>query len=492
MSTALKDEFDLISRRKSHRLAIVEGQTKISYGQLLRWSESISRELERVAGVNGAPIALLLPNSAAFVASFWATARVGGVVAPLNTEYRSRELEFYLSDIRPAAVVVSPNTAQRVQKVIKRLTIDPAVLLVESSQEVERLTPGGRGEISDTIKDNSPLLLLHTSGSTGAPKRVIRTNAQLSAEIKALRELFATGPTDRFLGIAPFSHVNGLTRTMMLCMLSGATLLPVQGFRPNHVLELISKESLTFLGGVPQIFNVLARFHSRGGADLSSLRVAFSSSARLTIQHNLAFHKAYGFFIRQLYGSTETGSISYNDHSDLEGHLESVGKPLRGVTINIQNQDGLTLGEGADGEIVVRSPFATSCYDGNPEASQANFGDGNYLTGDLGVLDSQGYLTLTGRIRLIINRGGYKVNPREVEDVICLHPNVREAAVFGTPTLQGDEAVRCVVVANEPCTEEDIILFCRDQLANYKIPSIVEFRDRLPQTPTGKIKWDAL
>jgi len=279
---------------------------------------------------------------------------------------------------------------------------------------------------------------------------------------------------------------------MMTSALSGATLFPLQSFSRRGALDLICGKRLTVFGGVPPMFNLLARTSVSENMGISSLRIVFSSSARLAIQDNQMFHKRYGIYVRQLYGSTETGSICYNDHPELERYLGSVGRPLSSVRVTVHGDEGQDLPNGVEGEIVVSSPFAISSYDRNQDATRSSFKDGEYLTGDLGYLDIQGYLTLTGRTRLVINRGGYKVNPQEVEDTIRLHPKVVDAAVIGAPTRQGDEVVRCVVVVEEPCTPEEIIQHCRGLIASYKIPSRVEFTDRLPKTSTGKIRWKAL
>ena len=306
-------------------------------------------------------------------------------------------------------------------------------------------------------------------------------------ELERLSRAFQLSEDDRFLGAAPFSHVNGLVRTMLSSIYVGGTLYPVPAFQRRPVLDLMTREKITYFGAVPYMYAILARSPIRGKVDLSSLRVAFSASAPLLPDDNRLFAEKYGLYVRQLYGSTETGTISVNLQDPASARPKSVGLPLDGIRVEIWDDDGDHVPAGQEGEVVIASPHAITAYDGNPEANAASFREGFYLSGDLGRKDAEGYLTLTGRKKFLINRGGNKVNPLEVEKAIQSHPLVTEVAVLGAPSSFGDEVVRCVIVSSEPCTEDEIIEHCRTRIADFKIPSLIEFRDDLPKSPTGKI-----
>ena len=483
----LARSFDTIAAREGARLAVVDGERGHPYEDLQKWYEEISRVLSSYCRQPGQRVGLMMPNSAAYVAAFFGILRVGGVVAPLNIRYRTQELLYYLQDTGAAALIVPGDLVESAREALARLDSVPALIQVDDRERCRVLSEGGSSAVSGSIDGSPPILLQYTSGSTGAPKRVMRTHAQLQFELEGLAEVFDLWPADRFLGAAPFTHVNGLVRSMMTSMFVGATLHTVGEFNRRAVLDLIRRERITYFGSVAQMFVILADTPVRGEVDLSSLRTAFSASAPLLPADNRRFRERYGLYVRQLYGSTETGTISVNLRSDLESSLESVGRPLPGVSFRTVDDHGRDVAPGEEGEVVISSPAAISSYPGNPEATAAAFKEGGYYSGDLGRLAPDGSLTLTGRKKFLINRGGFKVNPLEVEKAIQSHPKVSEVVVVGAPGPHGDDLVRCVIVAASPCTPEEILLHCRGLIADYKIPSRIEFRDALPRTDTGKL-----
>lgn len=468
-------------------MAIREGLRDVTFRDLRCWSQAISRGLEPAIREPGQCVALMLGNSAGFVAAFFAVARAGGVVSPLTSQYRSREFAYYLNDLDAVALVTAPEFLERAFEIMPHLRNAPALVEVSDGHRARVVQRGGgRGQPIRAFA-SAPLLQQYTSGSTGPPKRVIRTHANLLAELAALRSAFDVSERDRFLGVAPFSHVNGLVRTMMTSMAVGATLYPIEGFRRREILDLITRERITFFGGMPQMFALLSQTPPRGDVDLSALRVVFSSSAPLLAVDNQCFHSRYGVFVRQLYGSTETGTISFNRHPSPERYLQSVGVPLEGVRVDVVDGEGTPLPPGREGELAIASPFAASEYLGNPAATHESFRGDFYFSGDFGITDAAGYLTITGRKNLLLNRGGFKVNPYEVEAAIKEHPKVVDVAVFGAPGSHGDDIVCCLIVASEPCTVAEILSHCRERIADFKIPARIEFRGALPTTGTGKV-----
>ncbi|MGH2667929.1 MAG: AMP-binding protein, partial [bacterium] len=290
----LAEAFDALSARQAGRVAVREGGCDVTYGQLLAWSVRISRALASVVQAPGQRVAVMMPNAAAFAAAFFAVARAGAVVAPVNPGSGSHDLTSHLSDLDAVALLGDTATLARAAATVERLPRAPATFEVSEEHGARPLRPGTTtGEALPTA-GGLPVLQLYTSGSTGKPKRVVRGHAQLLAELECLRHTFAVTETDRFLGIAPFFHVNGLVRTMLTCLYSGATLLPVAEFRRREVTTLLTAERITFLGAVPQIFAILGQTPLRGHVDLSALRIVFSSSAPLTPADAARFRAQYG------------------------------------------------------------------------------------------------------------------------------------------------------------------------------------------------------
>ncbi len=279
---------------------------------------------------------------------------------------------------------------------------------------------------------------------------------------------------------------------MLATMRAGATLYPLAKFMREAIVETIEKRRISVFIGVPFMFGVLAKSRFDRRPDFSSLRLCISASAPMPLKLNRQFHDKFGVHVRQLYGSTETGTISVDLSAEAGPSLESVGKPISGVEVSVFADNGQPARTGEVGEVAVKSQAAIERYDGGEEVNAGVFRDGFFLTGDLGREDDEGRLYLVGRKKFFINKGGYKINPREIEEVIESHPNVEEAVVMGMPTLFGDERVTAIIVLNAPCSAQDILEHCRGQIADFKVPSIIEFRERLPKTPTGKIRRDLL
>jgi long-chain acyl-CoA synthetase len=257
----------------------------------------------------------------------------------------------------------------------------------------------------------------------------------------------------------------------------GATLVFLEEPNPfvlqrGRALELLEREQVTVFPGVP--FNLRLLADAPAGADLSALRLCFSAGTALPRETYDAFLERFGIPVRGLYGCTEAGTLTAD--RDPEAVPDSVGTPVGDVQVRIE-----------EGEILVSSPALTRGYSDMEELNREVFRDGWYRTGDLGHLDDDGRLFVTGRKKLLIEVSGHKVDPIEVEDVVRAHPAVREAIVVGIANGGGEQTVKAVVVSGEGCGERDVIDFCRERLANFKVPQVVEFRDEIPRSPLGKV-----
>jgi long-chain acyl-CoA synthetase len=450
------------------------------YRWLLGSVDAVAGALVTAGVLPGQRVGLLCPNQAEFAQGFFAVARLGAAVVPINPALREVEIAAVLRDASVSGLLTMEAWRERAERALTAAGADRApVRSLEEAARAPGVAPGQAAADGD-----APLLVLFSSGSTGRPKRVERSHRQLLWETERLAAALGVGRADRILGAAPFSHVNGLVRSLVLALLSGATLVPVPEFERRAVGRLIQARAVTGFIGVPFMFAALAETRWPAPVDLSSLRYCLSASAPLRAHVRQRFRERYGVDVCQLYGTTETGTVALEPPGDAG---DSVGMPLPGVEVGVLDEAGRVLPPGHIGQIAIRSPAAATSYPGRPAESAEAFRDGAFRPGDVGRIDPAGCIHLVGRTSLFINRGGFKVNPIEVEETVEGHPKVREAAAVGQATELGDERIRVVVVAREPCSVEEIIEHCRSRMADFKVPSLVEFRDALPRSAAGKL-----
>jgi long-chain acyl-CoA synthetase len=474
-----------VAERYPAKAALMDGQREVTYAELRGRIGALARRLHAGGVRPGDRVAILLPNSPQFVTGYFAAVTLGAIAVPLHHEYQRAELLQYFGDCTPSALITSPGVAAG-----RSGAVPSGCRVLLADTELPTADAAGISP-EPPVRPDDPVMYQYSSGSTGRPKRVARTHAKLLFELDRLVDTLGIGPDDRLIGIAPFSHVNGLMRSMLVSLRAGATLYPLPNFRRRGVAETVQTGRITVFIAVPFVFTMLAGA-AFGHYDFSSLRLCISASAPLAAATGRQFRERFGIPIRQLYGSTETGTISVNLSPAAESTWASVGRPLPGVEVTLFREDGQLAGIDEVGEVAVRSPAMIQRYDGSADADRETFRDGYFLTGDLGRIDAAGLLYLLGRKKLLINRGGFKVNPREVESLLETHPSVRQAAVIGVPSSSGEERIKAVVVADGRCTEADIVRYCHGKIADFKIPSLVEFADALPLSQTGKVRRQAL
>lgn len=474
--------------------AVVYRDERISYAELIERIERLAFSLAERGIAAGDAVGLALRDDPWYVTCFHAIAALGGRVVPVNPAFKQAELEFCFRASGVRAVISDERSAGVCERIVAGFE-QPAEVISASPSHDQSLTLAAlvEGGSAQRLPDRDPdeiLVYQYSSGSTGRPKLVPRTHAQCVAEAALYAELGLT-PEDRILSAIPLFHTYGMGACLFGGAVSGATVVILEDPHPfllkrHQALELIEAEQLTVLPGVPFNFRLMAE--APAGADLSSLRLCFSAGTALPRASFEAFGERFGILVRQLYGSTETGIISANMSDDPVATFESVGAPLGEAQVAIVDDDGAPLPVGELGEVTVSSPAATNGYAEMDELNREVFRDGWYFTGDLGRLGEEGRLYLEGRKKLLIEIGGYKVDPIEVQDVIEAHPSVEEAIVVGIPgQVEGEELVKAAVVPAEYCEEREVIAFCRERLANFKVPQVVEFRDEIPKSPLGKV-----
>ena len=476
-------------------LAVVYRDERIGFAELVERIERLAAGLADRGIGPGDAVALILPNDPTFVVSWHAVTALGAIVAPVNPAFKQDELEFNFRECDVKAVISDERTAGVCERIVAGFE-RPVEVIPTTAAHGQSLTLDALIDRSDPsrLEERSPdevYLYQFSSGSTGRPKRVPRTHAQCVAEGELYNDMFGRDPEEKVFCAIPMFHTYGMGACLFWPATSGATTVILEDPNPflmrrHRAMELIEQEQTTVFPGVPFNFRLMAE--APAGADLSSLRLLFSAGTALPRPSFEAFGQRFGLLVRQLYGSTEAGFMTANLDADPVATFESVGTPAGEVEIRILDDDGAVLPTGEEGEVAVSSPAMTDGYSDMEELNAEAFRDGYFHTGDLGRLDDRGRLYLTGRKKLLIEVGGYKVDPIEVQDVVVAHPKVREAVVVGAEgRVQGEELVKAVVVPDQDFDDRELVEFCRERLANFKVPQIVEFREEIPKSPLGKV-----
>jgi long-chain acyl-CoA synthetase len=476
--------------------ALVYRDERIGWGELVDRIERLASGLAARGIGAGDAVGLVLRDDPGFVVSFHAITALGGIVVPVNPAFKQAELEFCFRSAGVRAVIADEWAAGVCERIVAGFEGPVEVIGAGSTHgqalTLDALLEGGSGERLPPRAAEEAFVYQFSSGSTGRPKRVPRTHGQCFAEAGLYGQL-GLSSEDTIFSAIPLFHTYGMGACLFGAAVSGATLAILDDPQPfllkrHRALELIERERATVFPGVPFNFRLMAE--SPSSADLSSLRLCFSAGTALPRASFEAFGERFGVLVRQLYGSTETGMISANMSADPVATFESVGAPLEGVRIEILDDDGAPLPVGEEGEVTVAGPAMTDGYagEGMDEVNATAFRDGRFFTGDLGRLDQEGLLYISGRKKLLIEVGGYKVDPIEVQDVLVEHPGVSEAIVVGVDgRVEGEEMVKAVVVPGEECDAKELTAFCRERLANFKVPQTIEFRDEIPKSPLGKV-----
>jgi long-chain acyl-CoA synthetase len=469
----LTDDLYANAEAGGSRAALVYGDEQLTWAELLDQVERLAHGLAASGIAAGDPVALLPPNSPAFVVSFLAITGMGAVVVPLNSQFKPDELGFYFRNSGVRAVI-----ADQAGIAVAEHVVEPGVQLI-AARSLAGLMSEHPGERLPTRAAGEAYVYQYSSGSTGRPKRVARTHGQCWAEAESYRVSIGIGAYDALFCAVPLFHTYGMGNCLTTSVRTGATLVIMEDPNPfvlnrGRALRLLERHGATIFPGVPFQFRLLAE--AAETADLSSLRACFSAGTALPGEAFVGFHARYGLAVRQLYGSTETGVMTINLDPDPVATRASVGTPVPGVELAI-----------VDGEVAVRGPAVADGYAEADEASRAAFRDGWYFTGDLGGVDAAGRLFITGRKKHFIEVAGHKVDPLEVQDVLEAHPKVREAVVVGVKgKVAGEEIIKAAVVPADGCEQREVIAFCQERLANFKVPQIVEFREEIPKSPLGK------
>jgi acyl-CoA synthetase (AMP-forming)/AMP-acid ligase II len=480
---------DLVWAAPGTQTAVVvpEQGTRITYEALRAHIETVASALI-AAGVNRTDrVGIALPNGLPMTVCVLAAA-IAGTAAPLNPAYTEDEFRFYLADSGARALIVPRSGAPAAQ----RAAGHSVRLLIADADSAGRVFIAGQHDKRPlpTRAPSDVALILHTSGSTGTPKRVSLSHANLSTSARNVARTYSLASDDVALCVMPLFHVHGLVATLLATFAAGAVAVVPSRFNAMSFWQVVREHHATWYSAVPTLHQLLLKREGvrRNSSNRHTLRFIRSCSAALAPSVMTELEHAFGTPVIEAYGMTEAAhQIASNP---LPPGIRKPGSVGRGTAVRISVVDvsGRHLKQDECGEVVIQGANVITGYDGNPEANESAFVGGWFRTGDLGRLDGDHCLTLVGRIKELINRGGEKIAPREVDEVLLSHPAVAEAVCFGRPDPIWGEEVSAAVVLVRPALESQLLTFCHSHLAAHKCPTRIHLVEAIPRSATGKIQ----
>lgn len=489
----------------------------VSYGQSDEQSDALATSLRSRGIEAGDRIGIYLQNTPAWCIIAIAAWKLGCVVVPINPMYRMPEVLKIVDDAGTRCIVAHPElldemttTALSEHGVISILSSDPwnvdaaaAGLLSEQHCSF----PSGVEDLVDLVEadtegfERAPIggtslaVLTYTSGTTGPPKGSMSSHAALAFNTATYQDWMNLTRDDVVLGVAPLFHITGLVGAFLIACLLGAPLVLTYRFDPEMVFRAVEEHKATFTIASITAFTALMHSPASSQANLTSLRTIYSGGAPIMPSTLQGFHDRFGIYIHNIYGLTETNSPTHAVPLNTEAPVDpetgaiSVGICVYETSAQVVDEQGAPLANGEIGEICVRGPQLFSGYWNKPEATAVAMSEGWFFTGDVGYINNEGWCFIIDRKKDQINVSGYKVWPREVEDVLTNHPMVREAAVIGVPDEYRGESVKAFVSLSpgSHISEDELIQFCRSAMAAYKYPRSIEIVEEIPKTATGKI-----
>ncbi|MEE9553779.1 MAG: class I adenylate-forming enzyme family protein [candidate division Zixibacteria bacterium] len=492
----------------SHREALVHLDDRVTYIELERGANRLANFLIDSGLKPGDRIAILLDSSINYVISYFAVLKGGGIVVALNTATTSRIIKNILSDCTPSAIIVHKQYAHFLTDIIddlesvETLVIDGHFerlerkknLRIESYCEIQ--LNGDTKRPSINISSDDTASIIYTSGTTGNPKGVTLTHSNLRANTDSIVEYLSLTYEDKVMAILPFFYSYGNSLLLTHIRVGGCLVIDSRFAYPNVVLEIMSREKATGFSGVPSTFAILmhkSKIHDYPWNHLRYLSQAggpMSPALTLKIMEAIPHVKIF-----VMYGQTEASArLSYLEPDRLLEKIGSIGKGIPGVTLTVKDDKGNICPVGETGEIIARGDNIMKGYWNQPEETARVLKPDGLHTGDLAKTDEDGYLYIVSRKSDMIKSGAHRISPKEIEEILAEHEDIIESAVIGVPDEIMGENIKAVIILKDKsnATQRDILKHCRINLPVFKIPKIVEFRENLPKTPSGKIKKHVL
>ena len=469
---------------------IIPGGPNINY-------QDFRDEVEKIAGLlagygvnKGATVSIVLENSLDFMVDFLAVTRAGAIAAPLNPAYTVDEFKFFMEDADAKLVIVSAGATAAIEAA-NNLSIPFLISSVNSDGKVALSHEDNNLSKSINPENPSPddiALFLHTSGTTSRPKGVPLTHSNLMTSLNNIVKTYGLSENDTALVVMPLFHVHGLIGVALSSLNSAGTIVIPPRFSASNFWQNQALTKATWYSAVPTIHQILLMRADDDNAPTKSFRFIRSCSASLAPSVFSDLESRFGAPVLEAYGMTEASHQMSSNLLPPGSRAPGTVGVGTGVEIAIMNEHGTLLDVGERGEVVIKGKNVTHGYHNNPEANAEAFTNGWFRTGDQGILSGGSVLTLTGRLKELINRGGEKISPLEVDAALIKHPAIAEAVCFGVEDVKYGEIVQAAVVLSGESSESELQAFCSEQLADFKVPDRIYIVQELPRTATGKIQ----
>ncbi|MBW4594119.1 MAG: long-chain fatty acid--CoA ligase [Brasilonema angustatum HA4187-MV1] len=473
-----------------NKTALIFEEKSWTYKDVDDMANRVANALRGLGIERGHRVALFLPNIPEFIISYLGILKIGAIVVSLNVMLKKNEVKFILDDCSAKALITIDSLIENVPDTelpeLQHILIasGEAKKGISLQQFMLNASPNARAV---EMNRNDPATIIYTSGTTGFPKGATLSHGNVISNVYAANHCYRTQPEDRLLLFLPLFHCFGQNAILNAGLNACATIVLQRRFEPEQVLKTIVTHGVTLFFGVPTVFIKLLNLNISSD-HLSSVRYYFTAAVTMPREVIQRWQSKHGMVIHEGYGLTETSPFSTYNH-DLKYKLGSIGSPIENVEVKIVNLDGESVQPGEVGEIVVRGPNVMLGYWNRPEETAQVIKNGWFHTGDIGRMDEDGYFYIVDRLKDMINVSGFKVYPTEVENVIYQHPAVAECAVYGVPDQVKGERVFANILLKTgfAVTQEEIIAFCSQRIATYKVPHTIKFIDSLPKNATGKV-----
>ena len=490
------------ARTSPDKAALIINDRTLPYGMVHAYAQRFAGGLRKLGVQPGQHVALLLPNVPHFVLAYFGAHYGANPVVPLNVLLTADEIAYHLEDSDAVALIAWEGFLEQAKAGVARVPTCKH-LIVAKADPTDTSAPEGAISMTALIGTSEPVadlpntmpddtaVILYTSGTTGRPKGAELTHFNLfyNAEYAATK-LLRTDSSSVALAVLPLFHSFGQTCVMNATLLSGGSIVMMPRFDPIGAFELLAKHKVTLFAGVPTMYFALLNHPDAAKYDLSALKNCACGGSAMPVEVMRAFDEKYKVNILEGYGLSETSPVASFNSLDRPKKIGSIGYPLAGVEFKLVDDEDRTIAKtGEPGEICIKGHNVMKGYYKKPEATAEAFKGGWFHSGDVAIVDDDGYYFIVDRKKDMIIRGGFNVYPREIEECLYAHPAIGEAAVIGVPHEKHGEEVKAIVALKpgQKVTAEELTTYCKEHLAAYKYPRSFEFMDSLPKGPTGKI-----